>query len=67
MILLVVGSVMVWIVYVPILAFWDLFFILDTGMTVILHSIRVNNEASNWIENKTYLKKIPIGKIIKVI
>ena len=67
MILLVVGSVMVGIVYVPILAFWVLFFILDTGMTVILHSIRVNNEASNWIENKTYLKEIPIGKIIKVI
>ena len=67
MILLVVGSVMVGIVYVAILAFWVLFFILDTGMTVILHSIRVNNEASNWIENKTYLKEIPIGKIIKVI
>ena len=64
MILLVVGSVMVGIVYVPILAFWVLFFILDTGMTVILHSIRVNNEASNWIENKTYLKEIPIGKVI---
>ena len=67
MILIVVGSVMVGIVYVAILAFWVLFFILDTGMTVILHSIRVNNEASNWIENKTYLKEIPIGKIIKVI
>ena len=67
MILLVVGSVMVGIVYVAILAFWVLFFILDTGMTVILHSIRVNNETSTWIENKTYLKEIPIGKIIKVI